>query len=141
MLDDFLLLYSEVALPYEPYHSKTCHRVSNQVRHKPSCTTTENSKKLTISGLGVKGLYNLRTAPLFLHMQKNNNRFSIVRLTHVLTSSRETLIFAIANMKGTGKLSCPRSRIFAFVVRCLHVDGVMALVSIIRKFKPSRQIR
>ena len=35
-------------LKYEPHHEKIWSRVSNQVRHKPGCTTTDDGLKLWI---------------------------------------------------------------------------------------------
>ena len=44
-------------LLYEPRCEKTCLRVSDQVRHKPVCTATEDGQRLEISDVGSKGLY------------------------------------------------------------------------------------
>ena len=38
-----LLLVSDSRLIYEPPHGKTNNVVSDQVRHKPTCTSTEDS--------------------------------------------------------------------------------------------------
>ena len=41
---------------YEPPRGKTHNVVSEQVRHKPACTSTEKSKKLEISDLSRRGI-------------------------------------------------------------------------------------
>ena len=40
----------------EPPRGKTNNVVSEQVRHKPTCTSTENSYKLEISDLSRRGI-------------------------------------------------------------------------------------
>ena len=40
----------------EPRHEKTNILVSDQVRHKPGCTATEDGKRLEISDLGRRGI-------------------------------------------------------------------------------------
>ena len=42
--------------------------VSDQVRHKPACNTTEDHNMLEMVGLGYRGT--VLSAPLFSHMQK-----------------------------------------------------------------------
>ena len=54
----------------EPPHGKTNNVVSEQVRHKPTCTVTEKSKKLEISDKGADQLHRYCEADLrlcFLH--------------------------------------------------------------------------
>ena len=41
---------------YEPPRGKTNNVVSEQVRHKPTCTSTEKSQKLEISDLSRRGI-------------------------------------------------------------------------------------
>ena len=40
----------------EPHHEKTNIVVSDQVRHKPGCTATEDGKRLEISDLESRGI-------------------------------------------------------------------------------------
>ena len=44
-----------IGIPFEPPHGKTNNVVSEQVRHKPTCTVTEK-EKLEISDLSRRGL-------------------------------------------------------------------------------------
>ena len=37
---------------FESLHEKTCHGVSDKVRHKLGCTTTEDGKRLELSDYG-----------------------------------------------------------------------------------------
>ena len=41
---------------FEPRHEKTNILVSDLVRHKPGCTTTEDGKRLEISDLESRGI-------------------------------------------------------------------------------------
>ena len=41
---------------FKPPRGKTNNVVSEQVRHKPACTSTEKSKKLEISDLSRRGI-------------------------------------------------------------------------------------
>ena len=41
---------------YEPHSEKTGLRVSDHVRHKTACTTTEDGQRLEISDLGSRGI-------------------------------------------------------------------------------------
>ena len=41
---------------FEPRHEKTNVLVSDQVRHKPGCTATEDSQRLEISDLESRGI-------------------------------------------------------------------------------------
>ena len=46
----------ETIVIYEPPRGKTNNVVSEQVRHKPGCTSTEKSKKLEILDLSRRGI-------------------------------------------------------------------------------------
>ena len=46
----------DVVVVNEPSRGKTNNVVSEHVRHKPTCTSTENSKKLEISDLSRRGI-------------------------------------------------------------------------------------
>ena len=45
-----------VILTYEPRCEKTGLGVSDEVRHKPGCTVTEDGERLEISDLGSRGI-------------------------------------------------------------------------------------
>ena len=46
----------QCAVISQPCHEKNCHRVSDQVRHKLGCTTTDDDYRLEISDLGSRGI-------------------------------------------------------------------------------------
>ena len=50
------LLFAAIKEINEPRHEKTNILVSDQVRHKPGCTVTEDGWRLEISGLGIRGI-------------------------------------------------------------------------------------
>ena len=56
--NDLVCCETFYSIAIEPRHEKTNNLVSDQVRHKLSCTTTEDGKRPEISDL-VEGLYYL----------------------------------------------------------------------------------
>ena len=53
---DYILQYWWHHYTYEPPRGKTNNVVSEQVQHKPTCTSTEKSYKLEISNLSRRGI-------------------------------------------------------------------------------------
>ena len=57
ILEEFLPILGLISWSLsEPPRGKTNNVVSEQVRHKPACTSTEKSKKLEISDLSRRGI-------------------------------------------------------------------------------------
>ena len=52
----FMTLFILMCMTYEPPCGKTNNVISEQVRHKPACTSTEKSWKLEISDLSRRGI-------------------------------------------------------------------------------------